>query len=58
MARETFGVGTRTAFAESLPSKEGMTLVTAFPAPVEVITMLIAADLPRLGFLCILSNKF
>ena len=31
---------------------------TAFPAPVEVITILIAADLPLLGFLCILSSKF
>ena len=28
------------------------------PAPVEVITILIAADLPRLGFLCMLSKRF
>ena len=32
--------------------------VAAFPAPVEVITMLIAAERPLLGFLCMLSNKF
>ena len=58
IAKETFGVGTRTAFAESFPSKDGITFVTAFPAPVEVITILIAAERPLLGFLCILSNKF
>ena len=38
--------------------KDGITLVTAFPAPVSVITMFNAAALPRRYFLCILSTKF
>ena len=50
IANEPFGVGTRTALAVSLLSKEGITLVTAFPAPVSVITMFTAADLPRTVF--------
>ncbi len=37
MANEPLGVGTLTALAVSFLSKEGITLVTAFPAPVSVI---------------------
>ena len=51
MAKDPFGVGTLTAFEVSLPASDGITLVTAFPAPVFVITILIAADRPLLGFL-------
>ena len=58
IAKEPFGVGTRTAFAVNLSFKSGITFVTAEPAPVDVITMLTAAERPLLGFLCMLSNKF
>ena len=34
MAKDPFGVGTLTAFEVSLPASDGITLVTAFPAPV------------------------
>ena len=50
MARDPLGVGTLTAFAVNLLSKLGITFVTAFPAPVSVMTMLTAADLPRRAF--------
>ena len=58
IAKETFAVGTLTALAVNFPSNEGITFVTAFPAPVVVITIFIAADLPLLGFLCMLSKRF
>ena len=58
IAKETFGVGTLTALADNFHSNDAITLLTALPAPVDVITMFIAADLPLIGFLCILSNKF
>src|SRR5690606_16998744 len=49
MARDPFGVGTRTALAVSLSFRLGMALLTAVPAPVLVITILIAALRPRRG---------
>ena len=58
MAKEPLGVGTRTALAVNLSCNSGITLVTAFPAPVEVMTIFTAAERPRRGFLCMLSNKF
>ncbi|MNE76030.1 hypothetical protein D3C80_1722410 [compost metagenome] len=58
IANEPFGVGTRTAVAVNLSFRSGITFVTAAPAPVEVITMLIAAERPRREDLCMLSNKF
>ncbi len=51
IASEPFGVGTRTAFAVNLSFRLGIALVTALPAPVLVITMLMAALRPRRGFL-------
>ena len=58
IANDPFGVGTRIAFAVNLLDKSGITLVTALPAPVDVITILIAADLPLRLLACILSSKF
>ena len=51
-------MGTLTALAVNLSFKSGITFVTTLPAPVDVITMLIAAERPLLGFLWKLSNKF
>ncbi len=50
-ASETFGIGTLTALAVSLPLSEGIALAAAAPAPVEVITIFMGAERPRLGFL-------
>ena len=58
MASDPLGVGTRTALAVSLSFRLGMALVTALPAPVLVITMLMAALRPRRGFLWKLSSRF
>ena len=51
MAIDTFGVGTRTAPAVSLPFKLGKTLTEALAAPVSVKTMFKTAERPRLAFL-------
>lgn len=56
IASETFGVGTLTAFPVILPSKDGSTAVMASAAPVLVITILIAAALPRRGFVEIIQK--
>src|SRR5690606_2437560 len=48
IANEPFGTGTLMALEVNLFLREGIALETAFPAPVSVITMLIAAALPRL----------
>ena len=42
----------------NLLTKDGITLVPALPAPVEVITMFKAADRPLLLFACMLASKF
>jgi len=58
IAKDPFGTGTRIAFDVSLPSNAGIAFATALPAPVSVITIFKAADLPLLFLVCILSTKF
>ena len=58
MANEPLGVGTRIALDVNLFSNYGIALVTAFPAPVSVITIFKAAARPLRYLLCILSTRF
>ena len=48
IAKDPFGVGTLTAFEVSLPSKVGITFVTALAAPVELGIIFKSVLLPHL----------